>query len=307
MVGRMVRPTVGSERSRLAGVTRALHIIVGTGGRKRHRRAVVEQVAQTAHRNGWAAVEITLADLPSQVESIERLVLCGGDGLVHQCLPALVHTDVDVAVVPVGTGNDFARAFGVDGHNAVAIAAVAPDQGDVALVDLVRAGDRYAASVVTGGYSGRVTDTANQIRFPPGSAKYTLAALREIGRLGATPATLTLDPEGPEPTVLDGDMTMFAIGNTAWFGGGMQICPTAEPTDGMLDVVTVGPIGRFAFARWLPKVFGGTHTEHSTVRVARAAAVTVETAERLWADGEPFVSTPVELTVEQRALRLLVP
>ena len=288
-------------------MTRALHIIVGTGGRDRHRRAVVEQVAQTAHRNGWQATEIALDDLPSQIDSIERLVLCGGDGLVHQCLPSLVHTEVDVAVVPVGTGNDFARAFGVDGHNAVAIAAVAPDEGDVALVDIVKAGDRFAASVVTGGYSGRVTDTANRISFPPGSAKYTIAALREIGRLCATPATLTLDAGGPEPIVLDGDITMFAIGNTGWFGGGMQICPAAEPTDGVLDVVTVGPIGRFAFARWLPKVFRGTHTAHSTVRVARAVTVTIETDERLWADGEPFGTAPVELTVERRALRLLVP
>lgn len=288
-----------------------MHIVVGTGGRSGHRDEVVEQVAQTAHRNGWDATEIALDDLAGAVGSIERLVVCGGDGLLHRCLPAVVHTDVEVALVPVGTGNDFARSFGIDHHDAVAVATIAPDREDVALVDVIRAGDRYAASVVTAGYSGRVTDTANGLRFPPGSAKYTVAALRELGRLGTAPVRLTLEGdvvvEGDEPTVIEGDLTMFAVGNTPWFGGGMQICPAAEPTDGLLDVVTVGPIGRLAFARWLPKVFRGTHTDHAAVRVARAASVTVETTEPLWADGEPFAIAPTTLTVERGALRLLVP
>ncbi len=293
-------------------MTRTIHIVVGTGGRARHRDEVVEQVAQTAHRNGWEAATVELDELPSTVGSIERLVICGGDGLVHRCLPAVVHTGVDVAVVPVGTGNDFARAFGIDHLHAVAIATVAPDRGEAALVDVIRAGDRYAASVVTAGYSGRVTATANRLRFPPGSAKYTVAALRELGRLSPARATLTLHGEQveggvDEPIVLGGDFTLIAIGNTPSFGGGMQICPDAEPTDGLLDVVTVGPIGRLAFARWLPRVFRGTHTAHDGVQVARAASVTIETHEPLWADGEPFVPAPVELTVDRRALRLLVP
>ena len=286
-------------------MARTLHLIVGIGGRTRHRDAIVEQVAQTAHRNGWDAELVTLADLATNTDPIERLVVCGGDGLLHQCLPHVADTAVAVAMVPVGSGNDFARAFGIDHHNAVAVATVAPDHDDVAQIDLLRAGDRYAASVVTGGYSGRVTATANDLRFPPGSQKYTVAALREIGRLGTVPVTLRLEDEAG--TVLDGDVTMFAIGNTAWFGGGMQICPDAEPTDGLLDVITLGSIGRLAFARWLPTVFRGTHTRHDAVRAGRAAAVTVETGEPLWADGEPFGEAPVRLVVAPGALRLLVP
>ena len=289
-------------------MTRTLHIVVGTGGRARHRDTVVEQVAQTAHRNGWTAELVTLEALPTVVDSIERLVACGGDGLIHRCLPCLVGTNVELAVVPVGSGNDFARAFGIDHRNAIAIATIGPDKEDAVGVDLMRVGDRYAASVVTAGYSGRVTLTANGLRFPPGSAKYTVAALREIGRLGAVATKLTLHGEpDTEPTVIEGDLTMFAIGNTAWFGGGMQICPAAEPTDGWVDVLALGKVSRLTFVRWLPKVFRGAHTRHAAVQVGRARSITIETDEPLWADGEPFVAAPVTLTVVPGALRLLVP
>jgi len=285
-------------------MVRTLHIVVGMGGRSRHRDEQVEQVAQTAHRNGWSPEVIQLDDIDGCADEIERLVLCGGDGLLHRCLSHVADSEIDVAVVPVGTGNDFARAVGIDHHNAVAVASIAPDHADVARIDLIRAGDRYAASVVTAGYSGRVNATANEMRFPPGSAKYTIAALREIGRLSATPTVVRLDEHD---TTIDGDMTLLAVGNTGWFGGGMHICPDAEPTDGLLDVVAVGAIGRLAFARWLPRVFKGSHVEHPAVTVGRAAAVTVEASEPLWADGEPLVDAPVTLTAAPGALRLLVP
>ena len=126
--------------------------------------------------------------------------------------------------------------------------------------------------------------------------------------MGAVATKLTLHGEpGDEPTVIEGDLTMFAIGNTGWFGGGMLICPAAEPTDGWLDVLALGPIGRLSFVRWLPKVFRGAHTGHDAVQVGRARSVTVETDEPLWADGEPFGAAPVTMTAAPGAVRLLVP
>ena len=285
-------------------MARTVHIVVGRGGRVRHRDEQVEEVAQTAHRNGWSPEIVRLDDLPSIAGEIERLVLCGGDGLIHRCLPHVAGTGIDVAVVPVGSGNDFARAFGLDHRNAVAVAAAAPDHADVAAVDLIRTGDRYAASVVTAGYSGRVNATANDLRFPPGRAKYTVSALLEIGRLSATPTRLHVD-DGD--TVIDDELVLIAVGNTGWFGGGMHICPDADPTDGLLDVLTLGRVGRFALARWLPRVFGGSHVGHPAVTTVRARSVSIEASEPLWADGEPFAEAPVTLTAAPGALRLLQP
>jgi diacylglycerol kinase (ATP) len=378
---------------------------IGGAGRGRAARSAANQVRAIARANGWATTTVALDELASGLGlrgdrhtaasrhgsddhdgpadrmrpgvgdhdgfGFERVVLCGGDGLVHRAIQVLAGSGVEVAIVPVGTGNDFARAFGIEGahrgREAVALAAALPG-GPAAAVDLLRAtpfrttdadtadaGSRVAASVVTAGFSGRVTATANAMRFPPGGSRYTVAALREIGRLRPRPFRLTLtnpatdadgrnpatdsdacdrnslpdvgdrhrapapgthnDPSSGDPsngghtTTIDGEMTMFACANTAWFGGGMQICPDADPFDGLLDVVWVGPVTRLTFVRWLPKVFRGTHLAHPAANAYRAAAVTVETSEALWADGEPFIpaNTPTRIDIARAALRLVTP
>ena len=264
---------------------------------------------------------------------VVRVVLCGGDGLIHRALPYLVHTDVEVAVVPVGSGNDFARAFGISAEASIRLAtapadATAPKTGVTDLtkgvrhlssgVDVISLDDSdhgwgvLAASVLTAGYTGRVNATANRMRFPPGSAKYTVAALREIGRLEPVEARLVLMNEaGDDQHVIDGPLTMFAIGNTGYFGGGMHICPSADATDGQLDVVALGPVGKVEFARWLPRVFKGTHLGHPAISTGRAAQVRIESSEPLWADGEALEanSSGQHHTVVARAaaLRLLRP
>ncbi len=250
---------------------------------------------------------------------VVRVVLCGGDGLIHRALPHLAHTGVEVAVVPVGSGNDFARAFGISAEAAVALAtspadASAPPTGvDVIAVDHGSMGSTaLAASVLTAGYTGRVNATANRMRFPPGSAKYTVAALREIGRLQPVEARLVLsNDEGDEQQVIEGPLTMFAIGNTGYFGGGMHICPSADATDGHLDIVALGPVGRVEFTRWLPSVFKGKHLDHPAVTTGRAARVRIESPEPLWADGEALDANPSEqrhtVTARAAALRLLRP
>ncbi|HUF98922.1 MAG TPA: diacylglycerol kinase family protein [Ilumatobacter sp.] len=275
-----------------------LYIVEGHGGSRRSRDGVARRVVAAAGSAGWTPSIVSLEELGRHVADrahpVARVVLCGGDGLIHRALPLVVGSDIEVAIVPVGSGNDFVRSFGIDGDEAVRLAASPPSTNrSAAGVDVITvAADRadtvvLAASVLTAGYSGRVTATANRMRFPPGSAKYTAAALREIGRLTPVEARIALtDADGRELEVIEGPLTMFAVGNTGFFGGGMHICPNADATDGQLDVVAVGPIGRLDFMRWLPRVFKGSHLDHAAVTTGRAGRVMIETAEPLWADGE---------------------
>jgi diacylglycerol kinase (ATP) len=288
----------------------ALHVVVGAGGSARAVNRAAATVVESAASRGWTPSVIDLADLAARLPDIERLVLCGGDGLVHRAVQHLAGSGVDVAVVPVGSGNDFVRAFGIAGDAAVALATAASGAARVRDVDLLVADGApptYAATVLTAGYSGRVNATANQMRFPPGSAKYTVAAIREIGRLGARFVKLTLRLPDGSVEVIEEPMTLIAIGNTGWFGGGMAICPDADPGDGLLEVVTVGPLSRLEFARWLPSVFKGGHGDNSQVTTQSATEVTIETTESLWADGEPFTAAPASVRTAPGALRLVVP
>lgn len=275
-----------------------LYIVEGRGGSRRSRDGAAGSVVAAATNAGWLPSVVSLEELAQRVQDpdvdVARVVLCGGDGLIHRALPHVVGTGVEVAVVPVGSGNDFARAFGIEGERAIRLASspygsLATDVGVdvIAVSDIDGGATALAASVLTAGYTGRVNATANGLRFPPGSAKYTVAALREIGRLNPVDVRLVLaDTSGHELQVIEGPLTMFAIGNSGYFGGGMNICPSADATDGLLDVVTVGPIGRFDFMRWLPRVFNGEHLDHAAVTFGRAAQVTVVSEEPLWADGE---------------------
>lgn len=300
----------------------AMHVVAGSGGRGHAVARAVAAVEAAARQAGWSPGVVTLTELAAELAAgrVRRLVLCGGDGLVHRAVQLVAATipgrgPVEVAVVPVGTGNDFARAFGISGEAAATLAAT-PPATRVRPVDLIRTTPhqpggvpRFAVSVLTGGYSGRVNGTANGMRFPLGSAKYTVAALAEIGRLRPRPVRLELERADGTSETIEMPMTFFAIGNTAWFGGGMQICPGADPGDGLLDVVTVGSLRRLDFVRWLPKVFRGAHLDHPAVRTARVRAVTVVTGESLWADGEPVVpgGTVARVDVAPGALALVVP
>lgn len=242
------------------------------------------------HPTGPADIAETVAK--ARADGMERLVVAGGDGLIHHVLPALATTDVILGIVPVGTGNDFARALGLPSRLPAAVAAAL---GPARPVDLVAADDgRWAATVVTGGFSGQVNARANNLRFPPGQQRYTVATLAELRRLRPVTLTLTIPAgegeEGGSELVEQHSATLFAVANTRYFGGGMAICPAARPDDGLLDVTIVGPVSPFQLARMLPTVFPGRHVRHHAVVTRRARRIHVETDANLWADGEPFGS-----------------
>ena len=111
-------------------------------------------------------------------------------------------------------------------------------------------------------------DRANRLRWPKGRRRYDVAVLAELARLRPVELTMVLD--GETQTV---PVTMVAVGNTPWYGGGMKVCPAAEATDGLFDVTVVGPTTRLNLMRTKPRLMDGTHVEHPMVSVHRAARV----------------------------------
>ncbi len=229
-------------------------------------------------------------------QGMERLIIVGGDGIIHQALPALAQTDVAVGLVPSGTGNDFARALSIPKNTKKAVDAALLDS---VAIDLIRSGDRWAASVVTGGWSGDVNERAANIRFPNGQHRYTAATLLELGGLKPTPLTLEIDGE-----VHQTEMTLFAVGNTAYFGGGMKVCPNALPSDGLLEIAVLAPVSGRQLVPIIPKIFPGRHVNHPKVSVWRGTSVKLSTPVQLWADGEHFGAGNAELVVVPGAIKI---
>ena len=265
---------------------------------------VVEQLESL----GYDTVVIrpdSAADVASQIQesgtTIDRLVVVGGDGVIHHMLGAVAQTDISVGIVPSGTGNDFARSLGLPKRRTDAVVAAL---GDAEPVDLLRVrmsngSARWVASVLTAGFSGRVNRVANSLAFPKGQQKYTVATLMEVRRLEAFHLEMSVGNEQ-----YAGRCTFFAVANTRHFGGGMAICPAADPSDSRLDVTVVGEVSRTALLLMLPTVFPGRHIGHRAVSLFTGRSVSITLDEELWADGEPLGVGSAEIELVEGAVRI---
>jgi len=231
------------------------------------------------------------------------VVAIGGDGSAHAALQAVAGTSTPLAVIPAGTGNDLSLALGIP-RNPVAAARVAAEDllaGQVRAVDAGRTGGRWWATVLCCGFDSAVSDRANRLRWPKGRRRYDVAILAELAQLRPRELTLVLD--GEEQTV---PVTLVAVGNTPWYGGGMKVCPGADPSDGLFDVTVVGPLRRLELVRQRPRLTDGTHIENAAVTVHRAARVELSSpGVTTYADGEPVAPLPAVAECVPGALRIV--
>ncbi len=292
----LVNPTAGNGRGdRVAA--RAVHRLRARGLRVRPLRgtdgAAAGRLAAQAVRAG-----------------IDALVVVGGDGLVHLAVQALAGTSVPLAVVPAGTGNDLARALDLPRDRAAAAADLVADalaDSRVRTLDLLRvgtrAGERWVATVVATGFDSRVAERANAMRRPRGRIRYTLATLAELRVFTALPYVLDIDGGRVELEAM-----LVAVANTPSYGGGLRICPDAEPDDGLLDVVVVGPMSTPDLLRTYPRLFDGTHVRHPAFSRYRARSVRLAAPGIVgYGDGEELGPLPLSVVVEPGALRTLAP
>ncbi|MET8143802.1 YegS/Rv2252/BmrU family lipid kinase [Sphaerisporangium sp. NPDC005288] len=236
-------------------------------------------------------------------EGPEALVAFGGDGLVHLAVQAVAGTDVPLGIIPAGTGNDLAGAFGIPRKDPLAAAAIVAG-GAVRTVDAGTIGEEWFAGVVACGFDSKVNERANGMTRPAGMAKYLLATLQELRSFAPIPFRLTVD--GGEP--FEQEAMMVAVGNTHSYGAGMRVCPGAEPDDGLLDVLIVGPLPTGAFLRAFPRVYRGTHLGHPAITLRRARTVTIEAPDVVaYADGERVAALPLTCAIHPGALHVIAP
>jgi diacylglycerol kinase (ATP) len=223
-----------------------------------------------------------------------RFLAVGGDGtafeVVNGLFPEAEH-DLRPAVLgflPLGTGNSFVRDFSRDG---VAYCRDAVETGRRRKVDLLRVrhqhGELMALGVVSLGYAAAVAALVNRRLKPFGKLGYSLGVLAEVARLAPRTVRLAVDGEARTESLV-----LLCVCNNQYVGGDMRMAPEAVVDDGVLDLVTVGPVGRFDLVRTFPRIFAGTHVEHPAVALRRARRVVFD------------LPVPVDVMIDGESLNL---
>jgi diacylglycerol kinase (ATP) len=233
------------------------------------------------------------------------VAVLGGDGSVNLVVNGLAGTTGTLAVLPAGTGDDFAKAIDAGKLDAATRLLANPKTVDVDLIG-VTAGveQRRFINVAGAGFDSEVSDVAAGMRRRLGSrAHYALATVKTLPRF--VPATFHLELDG---STLDVDAMLVVVGNSYAYGGGMKVLPQASITDGALDVCIVTAMSKAAFLRAFPKVYVGKHATHPNVMMLRGNDLKIEANRRVsvFADGEKVGSLPAVFTVLPSALPVVV-
>jgi len=318
---------------------------------------VVNDVAARARR-AWPVIRARLAESgisydvvqterPGDATALVRAALergftligvVGGDGTLSEAaagyflparenhasddLPEPINTEAALAVLPAGTGDDFARSLAGERapldhwiENFVAHCRGSREK-TTRVIDLIRARtDNYQREVICinastlglGGETGaRVAAQGKQLRRLSGEARFVVAAMGALAAWRERPVRVAVDHE----TIIEGPMNLVAVANARFAGGGMKLSPEAEIDDGKLDVVTASGLNRITILRELTRIHKGGHLANPRVRIVQGRQVEIKTfapddALRIEVDGNVSGHTPADYTIMPAALRIL--
>lgn len=249
------------------------------------------------------AGETTALAKQAVAEGFKQIIAVGGDGTVNEVVNGIIGAPVEFGLIPLGTGNDFARTLGLPKDPLRAAQVILG--GVTRQVDVGYCAGKHFVNVAGVGFDAMVAQLANrEMRFLKGTAAYVASVFATLFTFSPIPVTLTIDGQQRIDQVW-----LVALANGRYFGGGMKITPQAEPDDNQLDICLVGTLSKLALLRFFPTVFSGKHVHNKAVTMLRGHTVTVESAKPLpmQVDGEVLAHTPVTVTLCPHALRVIVP
>ena len=256
-----------------------------------------------------------LARQAAEENETRLVVVVGGDGTVNEAVNGLLRAeagDVELALLPQGTGDDFARTFGIPTKLERALEVAA--NGPARTIDAGRARflgwdgsetQRHFVNFAGAGISGAIARRGEATSRRLGARlAYLWATVAVFARWKSVQMSVGLDGDRRE-----GRMYEVLVANGVYAAGGMRVAPDAAPDDGLLEVVIIGDVTKPEFVTTFPKIYRGTHVRHPKVEVIRTRAASVEAAAPLAVvlDGEQPGTTPARFDVVPGAIRLRVP
>ena len=298
-------------------MSKPIGVLINPSSGRGHGKRAASQVWQALAAAGVETLDLAggsyAADLANArkavaEKSIGALMVVGGDGMVHLGVNALGGTDIPLAIVATGTGNDGAVSLGLPiGDVAAAVQTALENLQNPRRVDLLAGraylGDFYAFGVVSAGFDALVNARANRLKFPKGPSRYQVALLLELLKFRGIHYKAVIDGK---PRKIDA--MLCAVANAPQFGAGMLIAPHARVDSGRLELFIVHKMSRFELLRVFPSVYTGGHVNHRAVEFVNADEVTLDSGNRpIFADGEYVGDAPVTVRIAPGALLVCAP
>jgi YegS/Rv2252/BmrU family lipid kinase len=237
-------------------------------------------------------------------EGTSCVAVVGGDGSVYEAVNGYLRAargEQALAVIPAGTGNDFAKMLGRGDWRAACerIAGGARRRVDAGICN-----GRYFANGIGAGFDAQVAIEARAIPWLRGNAVYGAALARTLLLSYATPHARIAHDGG----TLEGQVTMIAAANGTTYGGAFRIAPQADVADGLLELMVADRLSRAGIVGFIPHVMRGTHIGRRGVTLVRSRRIVIETGEPLavHADGEILDRAATRLEIDTLPGALLV-
>jgi diacylglycerol kinase (ATP) len=230
-----------------------------------------------------SALDTERAAVRALEEDCDALYVAGGDGTLNSALRGLVTRDTStrrmpVGVIPLGTGNDFAKALGLGDQPAAALDALLERR--VIDVDVGMLDEHPFVNTSAGGFIADVSDSVTEgLKDVTGKLAYLIGGARAL--LGSEPFSARIVPrDGNRP--LTGawastlELQMFAVCNARFIGGGYAVAPDALIDDGLLDVLVVRRMSMLDFIAVLQRIASGAACDHADVLHFRSSSFDLE-------------------------------
>ena len=241
-------------------------------------------------------------------------IACGGDGtlcettLAVMALPIEQRERVSVGVIPMGTGNDFASNF----ENKQAFFDISAQIDHTPYeIDLVKCNDMYSINMVNVGFDSHVVCQKEKIgrkKWVPRKLAYVISLLITLIKKPGIKAELICDGEEP----IHKELLLTTLANGAFCGGGFYSNPLASLTDGQVDVIAVKNVGRIKFLTLVGSYKKGVHIREKFKKIVenfkcRTADMYFDREMPVSVDGELVYTSEIHLSIEQAALKFMLP
>jgi diacylglycerol kinase (ATP) len=294
-LGLVVNPTSGGNKGAAAGET--VRAVLATSTHE------IVELSGANYEAAKSAIKQAIAN-----KAIDALILVGGDGMAHLGVNMCANTQVAMAIVPAGTGNDSAAVFGMPmGDAAGCTRLILENISSPKPIDALEIehslGKTWALGSASAGFDALVNARANKMTWPAGPMKYYLAMLLELASFKAIKYRSKIDN-----VAKDFEAMLCVVSNSGVFGGGMLVVPEASVTDQKLDLLILHKITRFKLVRIFPRVYKGTHVTDPAVELLTATKVEIAAdGMPIYSDGEYVGQAPFTATLVPASLLVIAP